>query len=229
MKTRRTPCSSTGISTLMWCGGVVSAWARVMVRVGAAFCVAAPRRPLTCDALCHHTFGAVPRPSHRPHTARASSTALLCAGRFCFPQFSISASHITPCSCPPSPPSLTCRHHRSNQRVHTFLDELFQLKKPNCLKLSRKNEILPFEDEAKLEFLAHRNDASLFCLGSSTKKRPDNVVMGRLHDFHVLDMIEFGFDNFKSMRQFSGANSAPGVGMRPCFVFCGSVVVFSYS
>lgn len=99
------------------------------------------------------------------------------------------------------------------------MDELYALKKPSAVKLSRTNDILPFEDESKLEFLAHKNDCSLFLLGNSTKKRPDNFVMGRLFDFHVLDMVEFGVSNFKSMHTFRGA--APGLGMRPCFVFCG--------
>lgn len=93
------------------------------------------------------------------------------------------------------------------------------MKQPNCVKLSKKNHILPFEDEQPIEFLAHKNDASLFLLGNSNKKRPDNVVMGRCFDFHVLDLIEFGIHNFKPTTEFE--SSAPGIGMRPCFVFCG--------
>ena len=58
------------------------------------------------------------------------------------------------------------------------------------IKLSRKNKMLPFEDEQPLEFLAHKNDASLFMFGSHNKKRPHNIVMGRLFDFHILDLIE---------------------------------------
>ena len=87
------------------------------------------------------------------------------------------------------------------------------------VKLTKKNKILPFEDEHTLEFLAHKNDASLFMLGTSNKKRPNNVVMGRMFDFHVLDMIEYSIFNFRSASEF--AKPSPGVGMRPCFVFCG--------
>lgn len=94
------------------------------------------------------------------------------------------------------------------------------LKQPNAIKLGKKNnKILPFEEEGALEFLGHKNDASLFMLGTSNKKRPDNIVMGRLFDFHVLDMVEFGVLNLRPTSSFKAP--APGVGMRPCFVFCG--------
>merc|ERR1711991_1245998 len=101
--------------------------------------------------------------------------------------------------------------HSCSQLIKQFLDEMAALKQPNVIKLSRKNKILPFEDEHPLEFLAHKNDASLFMLGTSNKKRPNNVVMGR--------MFDFGVEAFRPASQF--AAPAPGVGMRPCFVFCG--------
>lgn len=87
------------------------------------------------------------------------------------------------------------------------------------IKLAKKNKILPFEDEQPLEFLALKNDTSLFMFGSSNKKRPDNVVMGRMFDFHLLDMVEFGVFDFKPASAFDTA--APGLGLKPCFVFCG--------
>ncbi len=102
-----------------------------------------------------------------------------------------------------------------------FLDEMAALKQPNVVKLGNKkaNVIVPFDDESKIEFLAHKNDASLFMVGTSSKKRPDNVVIGRTFDFHVLDMVEVGIVNLRPASSFKAA--APGVGMRPCFVFCG--------
>lgn len=43
----------------------------------------------------------------------------------------------------------------------------------------------PFEagGEASLEFYCSRSHCSLFCLGSHSKKRPHNLVLGRMHDF----------------------------------------------
>jgi ribosome production factor 2 len=102
-----------------------------------------------------------------------------------------------------------------------FLDEMAALKQPNVVKLGNKkaNVIVPFDDESKIEFLAHKNDASLFMLGTNSKKRPDNVVLGRTFDFHILDMVEVGIVNLRPASSFTAP--APGIGMRPCFVFCG--------
>jgi ribosome production factor 2 len=51
------------------------------------------------------------------------------------------------------------------------------LKAPNVKMLSKKNDLHPFEDEQKIEFLTSKNDTSLFLVGSNTKKRPNNIVM----------------------------------------------------
>ena len=34
---------------------------------------------------------------------------------------------------------------------------------------------------------------------SNTKKRPNNIVMGRMFDNHLLDMFEFGIENYESI------------------------------
>lgn len=56
----------------------------------------------------------------------------------------------------------------------------------DCLKFSRKNdEVKPFEPggEVALEQHGSRGNCSLFALGSNTKKRPNNMVLGRMYDF----------------------------------------------
>ena len=39
-------------------------------------------------------------------------------------------------------------------------------------------------------------------IGSSTKKRPNGLVFARMFDNKVLDMCEFGVENFKPMSEF---------------------------
>ena len=51
-----------------------------------------------------------------------------------------------------------------------------------------------------MEFYCKKNDSSLFMLGNHNKKRPHNIIMGRMYDYQVLDMIELGLENFKSLQ-----------------------------
>jgi ribosome production factor 2 len=76
------------------------------------------------------------------------------------------------------------------------------LKRPNAISFSKKNTVRPFEDASSLEFWAQKNDASLFVVGQSTKKRPDGLVFARTFDGHVLDMCEVGVEEFVGMDKF---------------------------
>ena len=106
----------------------------------------------------------------------------------------------------------------------------YALKKPDAILFQRNNSILPFEDASSLEFFSNKNDWSvphppsptrppapafshrpvwglrshsgLFLLGSHNKKRPDNIVLGRFFDHHLLDMIEVGVDHYVPMTDF---------------------------
>lgn len=76
------------------------------------------------------------------------------------------------------------------------------LKRPHAVSFSKKNAIRPFEDASSLEFYANKNDASLFVIGQSTKKRPNGMVFVRMFDGRVLDMCEVGVEDWKSMNEF---------------------------
>ena len=76
------------------------------------------------------------------------------------------------------------------------------LKRPNAISFSKKNTVRPFEDASSLEFWAQKNDASLFVVGQSTKKRPDGLTFVRMYDYRVLDMCEVGVEGWKSMADF---------------------------
>jgi hypothetical protein len=84
---------------------------------------------------------------------------------------------------------------RTSATLKALLNDLGALKAHECLKLSRKNEgVRPFEagGEASLEFLSRKADCALFALASHSKKRPDNLILGRTFDARLLDMVEFG-------------------------------------
>lgn len=103
--------------------------------------------------------------------------------------------------------------------IKDVLKDLCTFKKPHCKALTRNNDITPFDDQNKLEVLLTKNDCHLFMFGSHSKKRPDNVIMGRVHDNQVLDMIEFGVKKFQSLKEFK--NEKIGIMSKPCLVFNG--------
>jgi ribosome production factor 2 len=65
----------------------------------------------------------------------------------------------------------------SSETMNAVLQDLSLISKPNHKTMTRKNDILPFEDVNSLEFLGQKNDCSLFAFVSHTKKRPHNLVL----------------------------------------------------
>jgi len=84
------------------------------------------------------------------------------------------------------------------------------LKKPYSISFSKKNLIRPFEDHSSLEFWALKNDASMFVVGQSSKKRPENLIFARTFNNRLLDMCEVGVENFLSMKELKTPKSTPG-------------------
>jgi len=115
--------------------------------------------------------------------------------------------------------ALFVRGVKSSDLVNKCMKDLGNLKRPYSTFFNKKNEILPFEDATKLEFFAQKNDASLFMFGNHNKKRPNNMVIGRMYDNHLLDMVELGLENFQSLNDFKNAKVA--MGSKPCLVFSG--------
>ncbi|KAH9859174.1 Brix domain-containing protein [Lenzites betulinus] len=98
----------------------------------------------------------------------------------------------------------------TGEKVSGAMKELMALKRPYAISFSKKNTVRPFEDASSLEFWAQKNDASLFLVGQSTKKRPDGITFVRMFDHRVLDMCEVGVDMFKSMAEFKTPKATPG-------------------
>jgi ribosome production factor 2 len=47
--------------------------------------------------------------------------------------------------------------------------------------------------------VAKKADTSLFLFGSHSKKRPNNIVLGRTYEHKVLDMAELGITKLDSI------------------------------
>ncbi|XP_058094937.1 ribosome production factor 2 homolog [Magnolia sinica] len=114
---------------------------------------------------------------------------------------------------------------KTSNVLNSVLTEIFHLKKGSAIKYSRKNDnIRPFENggETSLEFFSLKTDCSLFVFGSHSKKRPNNLIMGRTYDHHIYDLVEVGVENFKAMESFSyDKKLAPRVGSKPFIAFIG--------
>ena len=84
--------------------------------------------------------------------------------------------------------------------------------------------IVPFDDEGQqsLEFLTTKNDAALFALASHNKKRPNNLVMGRTFYHKILDMVELGILQYRSLTDFGGLPKKR-LGSKPLLQFVGDI------
>lgn len=114
---------------------------------------------------------------------------------------------------------------KTSNVLNTVLSEIYHLKRDNAIRYTRKNDsIRPFESggETSLEFFSMKTDCSMFVYGSTSKKRPDNLVIGRTYDHHIYDLIEVGVENFKRMDSFTyDKKLAPQAGSKPFIVFSG--------
>lgn len=114
--------------------------------------------------------------------------------------------------------------NKVSQVVKDVLLDLHMMKKTEAVKFSRKNEeCRPFEvgGETRLEFYASKAECGLFALGSHSKKRPHNMVLGRTFDGRLYDCLELGVEGFKSIRAFGNTGTGAGLGAKPCIVFVG--------
>lgn len=80
------------------------------------------------------------------------------------------------------------------------------LKKPHAVNFTKKNQIHPFEDPSNLQFFSQKNDASLFVIGTHSKKRPHTLTFARMFDHQLLDMMEVSIEHGVPMRDFKVKN-----------------------
>ena len=114
---------------------------------------------------------------------------------------------------------------KGNNCSHLWVNtmkELHKMRDPELSKtlLQKPNNILPFEDASYLEKVAYKHDAGFVVWGTHNKKRPNNLIISRLYDMKILDMIEIGIEECKQMQDFE-PTEAIEIGQQPILIFQG--------
>ena len=115
--------------------------------------------------------------------------------------------------------TLFLKGQNTSHTVTQCFSDLFNLKKRQSARLQRRNKTYPFEDSSYLLQLCTRGDSSLFLLANHSKKRPDNLVLGRVYDDRILDMVEVGVEGYKPISQFG--TQLISVSSHPIVLFLG--------
>jgi len=102
------------------------------------------------------------------------------------------------------------RGTHTGEVLNGVVKELMLLKRPYSISFNKKNQIRPFEDASSLEFWSDKNDAAMFVVAQTTKKRPNSLTFARMFNKGLLDMCEVGVENWTSMNDFKTAKSTPG-------------------
>lgn len=115
--------------------------------------------------------------------------------------------------------TLIIQGRKCSNEIRQALKDLYLFKKPLASLMRRNNDFTMFEDATPLEQLAKSNDCHMFMFGSSSKKRPNNLILGRIYDDQVLDMVELGIKQYKSLQDFK--NEKISAFVKPVIVFNG--------
>lgn len=110
--------------------------------------------------------------------------------------------------------------NRSSHDVQTFLRDLHRVRSPLSTLFTQKHAWHPFEDISRLESICVKYDHGLFAFGSSSKKRPFRLILGRLFDSHLLDMQEFSVKDYKTVQSFGSKDAL--LGAKPLVIFQGT-------
>lgn len=108
---------------------------------------------------------------------------------------------------------------KTSEKIRRLLKDLYDIKKPDAQRLTKKNDITIFENANVVENICKKHESPLFMMGSHSKKRPDNLVIGRMYNYSLLDMIELYIENFESFKEFSTTKIT--LGTKPCLLFNG--------
>ena len=90
--------------------------------------------------------------------------------------------------------SISMKGNKTSEVINDVLHVYNKLWNPQRSKHfnHKKNEIYPFDDVSRLEWICEKNNAALFAFGYTQKKRPNNLILGWMFNEKLLDMYEFG-------------------------------------
>jgi ribosome production factor 2 len=111
---------------------------------------------------------------------------------------------------------------KSSKTMNDLLKDLQLMKGRDMVQMlmRRTHDFVAMEDASLIENQSVKYDCSLFAVGSHQKKRPDNLVLGRVFDGHVLDMFELGVTDFKGTNLFETAKHITA-DLKPIMIFQG--------
>ncbi|XP_012255041.2 ribosome production factor 2 homolog [Athalia rosae] len=117
--------------------------------------------------------------------------------------------------------TLFIKGSRTSEILNKCAKDLYDIKKPDARMMQRKNDILPFEDATPLEQFARKLNSPLFVFSSHNKKHPNSLVVGRMFDNNLLDMVEFGVQDYKGLVDFKIDKIVTGI--KPVLIFNGEL------
>ena len=109
---------------------------------------------------------------------------------------------------------------KCSQTVKEVFKALHSMTRGQSALYSRKHDIRPLDDHTYLESLSFKQDASLFMVGTSNKKRPNCITVARMFSHRLLDMSELEVTAFKPIHKFKGVDKPSGMN-KPALVFQG--------
>ena len=159
-----------------------------------------------------------------PHQAKTAKAKLIAGGKQPKARIARYIKTTEPQLVEGAKRSLLLKGIRCSDAMSTVLKDMRSVQSPHAKLLTKNNMIVPFDDtgQQSLEFLTTKNDASLFALASHNKKRPNNLVLGRTFDRRILDMVEIGVLQYRSLQDFSGLPKKR-LGSKPLLQFVGDL------
>jgi len=116
--------------------------------------------------------------------------------------------------------TLLVRGNKTSEITTAFLKDMKIIKHEGTTYYSRRHDVHPFESATEIEHYCKSTDSSLFMFASNSKKRPNNIVIGRTYRYGLLDMVELGIDSYESIHDFETILNIP-IHCRPFVVFQG--------